>query len=277
MNFENIKENDAKVKKFLDRCIFLQFSRHCARMVSKKSINSPIEEPALIQKMFNAIAPTYDLLNHLLSFGFDNKWRRKAIHLLEEKKGGVFLDIACGSGDLSIEALKLSPTRIVATDFAETMLEVFKRKLDMRKTYPPIELVECDALSLPFPDGDFDATMVAFGIRNFADRLQSLKEMRRVLKPGGISLILELSLPRNALVCLFYSFYANFILPLLGRVISRHNSAYRYLPDSISQFPDVHDFIPLMREAGFDDVRVYSLTFGSATIYTGRKPTQLIT
>ncbi len=234
-------------------------------------INSPIAEPALIRRMFNAIAPTYDLLNHVLSFGLDIRWRKKAVRLLEEKKGGTFLDIACGSGDLSIEALKLSPSKIVATDFAETMLEVFKEKLMKLDTIHPVELISCDALSLPFQERTFDATMVAFGIRNFADRLQSLKEMRRVLKPGGLSLILELSTPQKFLPRQLYTFYAKIFLPLIGRVISHHNSAYRYLPESISRFPDEKDFIPLMHEAGFDEVRVTQLTLGTATIYTGRR------
>lgn len=240
-------------------------------MSDKNLINTPIEEPALIQQMFNTIAPTYDLLNHLLSFGLDIRWRKKAIRLLEEKSGGTFLDIACGSGDLSIEALNLSPARMVATDFAGTMLKVFDEKLKKLRVSIPVELIACDALALPFPDGSFDATMVAFGIRNFADRLQSLKEMRRVLKPDGISLILELSTPRKFLPRQLYTVYAKIFLPLIGRIVSRHTSAYRYLPESISLFPDEKDFVPLMQEAGFTDLRVTHLSLGTATIYTGRK------
>jgi demethylmenaquinone methyltransferase/2-methoxy-6-polyprenyl-1,4-benzoquinol methylase len=234
-------------------------------------LNTPIEEPASIQKMFNEIAPTYDLLNHFLSFGLDIRWRKKAIKLLKEKEGGIFLDIACGSGDLTMEALKLSPSKVIATDFAEKMLSVFKDKLSQRKVSTIVELVKCDALSLPFKDASFDATMVAFGIRNFGDRLQSLREMKRVLKPGGLSLILELSTPQNLIPHYLYGFYAKIILPMIGRVISRHNSAYRYLPESISRFPDQKEFLPLMRNAGFAEVRAISLTFGTATVYLGKK------
>ncbi len=241
-------------------------------MKTDDPINSPIDEPAAIRSMFNAIAPAYDRLNHLLSFGFDIRWRKKTMTLLREKRGGIFLDIACGSGDFAIEALNLTPARIIATDFADTMLDVFRVKLKKIAPPAPVEIVACDALSLPFAGNTFDVTMVAFGIRNFGDRSRSLREMHRVLKPGGISAILELSTPRSFFPRHRYLFYSNRVLPLIGRVISRHNSAYRYLPESIAHFPDQKEFIPLMESAGFTEVQAISLTFGTATIYLGRKP-----
>src|ERR1700690_2575820 len=150
------------------------------------------EKPEKIRSMFDAIAPTYDLLNHLLSFGMDIHWRKKAIALLKEKEGGTFLDIAAGSGDVSLALLSLKPQRIIGTDFASNMLNVFQQKLQKHENADCIELVSCDAHELPFCDQSFDATIVAFGIRNFADRLRALREMHRVLKPNGISLVLEL-------------------------------------------------------------------------------------
>ena len=242
-------------------------------MIANQKPRTYEQQPEEIQTMFNDIAPTYDTLNHLLSFGLDIRWRKKAIQSLEEKQGGTFLDIAAGSGDFSFETLTLQPKLVVATDFAQNMLNVFQQKLDSRSYIVPIELVSCDALALPFHDQTFDATMVAFGIRNFANRLKGLREMYRVLKPNGISLILELSKPRTPIISQLYTIYTRAGLPLLGKIISRHNSAYRYLPESISKFPERTEFLAMMKEAGFSETKAIPLTFGVATIYVGRKPT----
>jgi demethylmenaquinone methyltransferase/2-methoxy-6-polyprenyl-1,4-benzoquinol methylase len=240
-------------------------------MTETRSTLPARSKPEEIRDMFNAIAPTYDLLNHLLSFGLDILWRKKAIRLLEEKRSGAILDIATGSGDLAFDALRLSPQALVASDFAYNMLKEFQHKVEQRDiTHPPL-LVSCDAMNLPFKPEQFDATMVAFGIRNFADRLQSLKEMHRVLKPGGISLILELTAPRAPIVKQAYALYAKGFLPLLGKLISEHNSAYNYLPASISNFPPQEEFASLMKQAGFTTVDVHLLSFGVATIFLGRK------
>ncbi len=228
-------------------------------------------KPDEIRDMFDAIAPTYDKLNHLLSFGLDILWRKKAIKLLEEKKNGAFLDIATGSGDLALDALRLQPTLLVASDFAFNMLKVFQQKVERLELKNPPQLVSCDAMNLPFQSETFDATMVAFGIRNFADRSQSLKEMHRVLAPGGISLILELTSPQAPFVKQLYTFYSKGILPLLGELISQHNSAYSYLPASISNFPPQNEFASLMKQAGFAEVEIHLLSFGVATIFIGRK------
>ncbi len=232
---------------------------------------APAQHPPKIQQMFNDIAPTYDTLNHLLSFGMDIRWRKKAIDLLKEKEGGMFLDIASGSGDLSLELLRIRPRLVVSSDFAFNMLAVFQQKLQRRNGNVPVQLVSCDALALPFHQETFDATMVAFGIRNFEDRLKGLREMYRVLKPSGISLILELTEPKTPVVAQLYFLYSRIGLPLIGKIISKHTSAYKYLPESISAFPEKNEFCSMMREAGFSDVKAISLTFGSATIYVGRK------
>ncbi len=229
-----------------------------------------LQPPERIQFMFNEIAPTYDLLNHLLSFGLDIRWRKRAIRLLGDKKGGTILDIAAGSGDCSLEALTLEPRLVIASDFAQNMLDVFRQKLLGRHSPPNIQLAVCDALHLPFRDGSFDATMVAFGIRNFADRLASMREMKRVLKPGGAALILELSEPKGILTAAFYRVYTRVLLPLLGKLISRNTSAYRYLPASIAGFPEPQEFRLLMLRAGFATVETHPLSFGVATIYIGR-------
>jgi len=228
-------------------------------------------KPEEIRNMFDSIAPTYDRLNHLLSFGLDILWRSKAIQLLEEKRGGVILDIATGSGDLALDALKLQPKMLIASDFAFNMLQVFRKKIQQRNVQTLPLLVSCDALHLPFKQHSFDATTVAFGIRNFADRVQSLKEMHRVLKPNGVSLILELTSPTAPFIKQGYTIYAKGILPLIGKIISRHNSAYQYLPASISNFPEQEEFASHMKQAGFFEVNIHLLTSGVATIFVGRK------
>ena len=234
--------------------------------------NTKMPTPDDVRMMFDAIAHSYDRLNHILSFGLDIRWRGKAINMLTEKRGGIILDIAAGSGDFSLDALEIDPRLIVATDFAMEMLNVFHRKLQRRIFSSPIRIASCDAHALPFRDCAFDATMVAFGIRNFADRQQTLSEMYRVLKPGGLSLVLELSEPRKPIVSQIYKVYSRILLPLIGRVVSRHNSAYRYLPESIGAFPPTDEFLSLMSMAGFGDLRASSLSFGIATIFVGRKP-----
>jgi len=240
-------------------------------MDTKRLRRAVLENPLNIQAMFNAIAPKYDLLNHLLSFGLDIRWRKKALTLVEEKHGGAFLDLATGSGDFSIEAFKLQPRLIVAADFAIGMLAMFRQKLNKRGAEGTVCLASCDALSLPFQPETFDVAMVAFGIRNFKDRLVGLKEMWRVLKPAGLCVILELTTPTVPVIAQLYALYSRSILPALGKIISGHNLAYVYLPTSISQFPENDKFLSLMREACFKETTACQLTFGIATIYIGRK------
>ena len=236
------------------------------------SLEQGLQEPEQIRSMFDAIAPTYDRLNHILSGGMDMLWRKKAIRLLEEKRGGAILDIAAGSGDLSLDALRLNPRLIVATDFAVNMLDMFDQKLKRTGSGRSIiQLAACDALQLPFANESFDVTMVAFGIRNFADRPAALREMLRVLKAGGVTMILELTEPKGALTSLLYRFYSNTLMPLIGGLISKHREAYAYLPASIARFPDQEEFLSIMRKAGFIETKAIVLTFGAATIFIGLK------
>jgi len=224
-----------------------------------------------IRTMFNDIAPTYDLLNHLMSFGLDVRWRARAIRLLEEKRGGAFLDVATGTGDLAIDALRLRPQTIVATDFATGMLTRFKDKLSHQAVATRIDVVACDALALPFRRSTFDAAMVAFGMRNFNDRARSLHEMHRVLKPGGMVLILELTSPDLPVISWLHDIYSRGILPFLGRLISKHHSAYTYLPLSIAEFPAPEEFLALMKKAGFERTASVRLSLGISTIFLGWK------
>lgn len=230
------------------------------------------KEPATIQRMFNAIAPRYDVLNHLLSFGLDIVWRKKAVKLIREKRNGAVLDLAAGSGDFSLEAKAINPKLIVASDFATNMYEVFRKKIEGKNLDGIIHFVACDALTLPFRSESFDVVMVAFGIRNFADRPAALREMNRVLRPHGIVLILELTYPKKPIISQLYTIYSKYFLPFLGRIISRHGAAYSYLPRSIGEFPENDKFAALLTETGFTEVIVRSLSFSVAAIFTGRKP-----
>ncbi len=228
-------------------------------------------QPARIRAMFDRIAPTYDLLNRLISFGLDTSWRREAIALFREFSGGSFLDIAAGSGDVSVELTTLSPRFTAGTDFSINMLRQYDLKMHSRAHGGRFAVAACDALALPFRDRTFDGTITAFGIRNFADRPLSLREMHRVLRPGGIAVILELTVPEHPIFRRLYTLHAKYLLPLAGRIISGDSSAYRYLPESIEAFPPNAEFLSMMSAAGFVRTEARPLTFGAATIFSGRK------
>ncbi len=228
--------------------------------------------PERIRAMFDRIAPTYDLLNRLISFGLDTGWRRRAIAPFREFDGGAFLDIAAGSGDVSVELARLRPRLTFGTDFSTEMLRLYAEKLHSKGRGARFEVAAADALSLPFRDRTFDGTITAFGIRNFADRPRALREMHRVLRPRGVSVILELSMPGNRLLRALHTLHAKAVLPGAGRLISGDSSAYSYLPASIEGFPPPGEFLEMMRGAGFIETTITPLTFGSATIFTGRKP-----
>lgn len=224
-----------------------------------------------VRQMFNDISHHYDFLNHFLSAGVDRRWRRRAIDISRLEGGQYFLDVACGTGDLSVEASRTNPGRIVGVDFAENMLRGFMVKTTRLGLDGKVEIVQASAEELPFPDGTFDVTAVAFGARNFGDLMKGLTEMRRVLKPGGRIVVLEFSRPRNFPVKQLYFFYFRKILPLVGRLISGDRGAYKYLPDSVSAFPDGADFLDVMRGVKFREVDSTVLTYGIATAYHGVK------
>jgi demethylmenaquinone methyltransferase / 2-methoxy-6-polyprenyl-1,4-benzoquinol methylase len=229
------------------------------------------EKNQYVRRMFNNISRRYDFLNHFLSAGIDRRWRRRAIEISRLGAGNSFLDVACGTGDLSVEAAGLNPDRIVGIDFAEKMLQGFRVKKSRLGLDARVEIVQASAEELPFPDGTFDVTAVAFGARNFGDLRKGLVEMRRVLKTGGRIVVLEFSKPKVFPVKQIYFFYFRRILPLLGRIISGDKGAYMYLPDSVSAFPDGADFVEVMRSSEFRDVSSTTLTFGIATAYCGTK------
>ncbi|NOZ45830.1 MAG: bifunctional demethylmenaquinone methyltransferase/2-methoxy-6-polyprenyl-1,4-benzoquinol methylase UbiE [Chlorobi bacterium] len=233
----------------------------------KKSTSSKKEQVAL---MFNNIAKRYDFLNHFLSLGIDKIWRRKTINQLEGLKPELILDVATGTADLAIEALKLQPKKITGIDISTAMLEIGKKKIE-QKNYDSIELIEGDSENLQFENKSFNAVTVAFGVRNFENRPKGLSEMYRILKPGGKAVILEFSKPTQFPVKQIYNLYFNFILPAWGKFFSKDNSAYSYLPESVNNFPNGQAFLDELEKAGFINTKSISLTFGIACIYSGEK------
>jgi len=224
-----------------------------------------------VAQMFNSIAGKYDFLNHFLSAGVDIYWRKKAIGLLESSRPQLLLDIATGTGDFAIEALRLQPKKIIGVDISEGMLAVGQEKLKRKNLTDKIELQLGDSENLNFPDNSFDAVTAAFGVRNFENLHQGLSEIYRVLKPGGKVVILEFSKPRAFPFKQGYNFYFKNILPVFGKLISKDRAAYTYLPESVQAFPDGPDFIKILKQVGFNTTEWHSLTFGISSIYTGVK------
>ncbi len=222
-----------------------------------------------VAEMFDAIAPRYDLLNRVLSFGIDKGWRRKAITLLEESAPRRILDVATGTADLAIEALRLGPEKVVGVDISEEMLRVGRKKVQEIGEEDRIELKRGDSERLPFSDKQFDAAIVAFGVRNFENLNKGLAEIHRVLKPGGMLVVLEFSHPRVFPVKQAYGFYSRFILPRVGCAVSGNEGAYRYLPDAGAAFPEGDAFLGRLRDGGFGDLHCTPLTFGIASLYQG--------
>lgn len=222
-----------------------------------------------ISSMFDSIAPVYDRLNHLLSFGIDRSWRRRLVRAVSSfcaLRGGEVkvLDMACGTGDVSI-ALKRKGLDVIGADISENMLALARKKA------PGIDFRYGDASELPFADGSFDAVTIAFGIRNFDKRAQCIRELHRVLKNGGMLAIAEFSIPRNRLWRGIYTLYFKNILPAVGRLVSKQAYAYSYLPESSFDFPAPEKFRAELSEGGFRDVTVRSMTGGVSCLYIGRK------
>lgn len=224
-----------------------------------------------VAEMFNNISSNYDFLNHFLSLGIDILWRKKAISLLKKDKPAFILDIATGTGDFAFEALKLNPKKITGVDISSGMLEVGKQKVKKRKLEDKIELMLGDSEGLPFEDNKFDAVIVSFGVRNFENLEKGLQDMHRVLKPGGKTVILEFSKPSVFPMKQIYQFYFRWILPKIGRLISKDRAAYTYLPDSVQAFPDGKNFLNVLEKIGFTNTTCKPLTFGISSIYTGTK------
>ena len=227
------------------------------------------EHAGRVREMFSRIATRYDLLNHVLSANVDKRWRRIVATKLREKlsaKEPRILDVACGTGDLSLTLFEITGARVVGTDFCRPMLAIAAGK-----TSGQVPLIEGDALRLPFRSGSFDAVTIAFGLRNLSSVENGLAELCRVLKPGGWVAVLEFSRPSNAIVRACYGLYFRNVLPLLGGVVSGSLSAYVYLPASVQKFPDQEQLALLMKQAGFDQVQYQNLTGGIAALHMGRR------
>jgi demethylmenaquinone methyltransferase / 2-methoxy-6-polyprenyl-1,4-benzoquinol methylase len=228
---------------------------------------------AAVESMFDSIAWRYDFLNHFLSFGTDRLWRRKAVKIVGNHiRPSTILDVATGTGDLALAALKLNPAKITGIDISENMLAIGREKIAAKGADGKIELMKGDSENIQFPDCQFDVAMVAFGVRNFSDPLAGLKEMQRVTKPGGIIMVLEFSKPVSFPFRQVYNFYFLNILPFFGRIFSKDKNAYRYLPESVMKFPDNEQFLALLSDAGFTSAMQKKLSGGIASIYTGIKP-----
>lgn len=224
-----------------------------------------------VTQMFDTISGNYDGLNRVISFGIDVKWRKKVLQLVSEKNPENILDIATGTGDLAILMTKTNAKKIIGLDISEGMLEVGKKKIAERKLDTIIEMVIGDSEQMPFTDNHFDAITVSFGIRNFETLDKGLTEILRVLKPNGIFVILETSVPEKTPFKQGYAFYTKYILPLIGKLFSKDNVAYGYLSESASVFPYGEKLNNILRKNGFIDVVAMPQTFGVATIYKASK------
>jgi demethylmenaquinone methyltransferase/2-methoxy-6-polyprenyl-1,4-benzoquinol methylase len=225
-----------------------------------------------IQQMFGTIAPRYDFLNRMLSFGIDRRWRKKAVRLLKYRDGARILDVATGTGDVALEIARTTPSsvKITGADFCKEMVELGQLKVAQSPYAGRIDLKVAPCEDLPFPNDTFDSITIAFGIRNVVDRKLGLAEMWRVLRPGGRMIILEFSTPRSQFFRQIYYFYFKHLLPVIGGLFSTYN-AYKYLPDSVLEFPSHEEFAQMIVEAGFRSVHIKELTFGIASIYVGDK------
>ena len=224
-----------------------------------------------VARMFDNISHRYDFLNHLLSMGIDKGWRKKAIKMLMPLKPKALLDVATGTGDFAIQALKLAPEHITGIDISEGMLAVGKRKIADRNLTDKITLQFGDSENIPFGENKFDAVTVAFGVRNFENLEKGLAEIFRVIKPGGMIVVLEFSRPKAFPFRQVYNFYFKFILPKIGRLVSSDKAAYTYLPASVEAFPDGQDFLQRLEKVGFKNTKCRTLTFGISSIYSGSK------
>ena len=220
-----------------------------------------------VATMFDNIAHKYDFLNHFLSLGIDKLWRKKSVKLLLNRPSSTILDIATGTGDFALEALKLNPEKIIGVDISTGMLEVGNKKIIKKGLQNKIELLKGDAENLSFNDNYFDAITVGFGVRNFENLEKGLIEMHRVLKPNGTAIILEFSKPEKFPIKNLYNFYFKYILPGLGKFFSKDNSAYTYLPESVEEFPHGDRFIKILEKCNYKNCRTINLTFGIASIY----------
>ena len=241
----------------------------------KKTVK-PYKESSLSKKeqvatMFDNIAGNYDFLNHFLSLGIDIFWRKRLVRKLQKQKPQNILDVATGTADLAIAMMKIKPFNVVGIDISNGMLEVGRKKIKEKDLEKTIQLQQADSEDLPFEDATFDAVTVSFGARNFENLQKGLSEMARVLKPGGKIYILEFSKPTLFPFKQLYDFYFKFVLPLIGKLLSKDNAAYSYLPESVKAFPHGKELKSIIENCGYTNEKNHPLTMGIASIYTAQK------
>ena len=225
-----------------------------------------------VSDMFNNISKTYDMMNHFMTLGIDIIWRKKASRSLKPIKPQRILDVATGTGDFALESIKiLNPEKIIGLDISQGMLDVAKEKINKKGLQNQFEVVLGDSENLPFEDHSFDAVTVAFGVRNFENLEKGLAEIQRVIRPGGKAVILELSNPTTFPIKQLFHFYFHKFVPTLGKLVSKDNRAYKYLPESVAQFPAGEQFAAITTKVGFKETKVRPQTFGFCTIYEAVK------
>ena len=230
------------------------------------------EKGKQVEEMFNNIAPTYDTLNHRLSWDIDKGWRKKAIAQLQPFSPRHILDIATGTGDFAILAARmLTPEKLIGADISEGMMDIGRQKVKRARLEQIISFEKEDCLQLSYPENSFDAVTAAFGIRNFPDLDRGLKEIFRVIKPGGHLSIVELTSPVAFPMKQLFKVYSHTVLPIYGRLVSRDDSAYRYLTATIEAFPQGEQMVGILKKAGFSEARFERLTFGICTMYLATK------
>ncbi len=236
-----------------------------------KPYDTPEGKKEQVARMFDNIAARYDFLNHFFSLGIDRLWRKKVVKMLRKGHPNNVLDIATGTGDLAIAALNAGPEKVIGVDISKGMLAKGQEKIQKKGLANQVELHYGDSEALPFGEERFDAVTVAFGVRNFGDLDQGLREMHRVLRPGGTALILEFSHPRIFPIKQLYNLYFRTIVPLIGRSVSKDDTAYNYLPASVEAFPEREDLCGILEQCGFHSPSFRPVTFGIATIYRAKK------
>lgn len=245
-------------------------------MTEEKTVVKPYNRDSSSKKeevaeMFNKISGRYDFLNHFLSLGIDKGWRKKAVRELADVKPERILDIATGTGDFAIAALKLNPKEVIGVDISQGMLDVGIEKMKKKAVDDIIKMRIGDSEALPFEDGYFDALTVGFGVRNYENLEKGLADMLRVLRPGGKAVILEFSKPKKFPMKQLFGFYSKRIIPFLGKRISKDARAYAYLPESVEAFPEGKAFTDILEKIGYTEVKARLVSGGIATIYSGIK------
>ena len=245
-------------------------------MTDNKSIVKPYNSGDASKKeevaeMFDNISKRYDFLNHFLSLGIDKLWRRKAVRQLKDLRPKRILDLATGTGDFAIAALKLNPDEVVGVDISQGMLDMGIQKMKKRGYDKIVKMQLADSEKLPFEDASFDALTVGFGVRNYENLEKGLSDMLRILRPGGKAVILEFSKPKKFPIKQVFGFYSKRVIPFLGKLISKDKRAYAYLPESVEAFPEGTDFETIMTKLGYKEVNSILLSGGIATIYMGLK------